>query len=110
MYLNLDPAVSVPIVLGDVSKASESFLNNIDSKARNPAGKFYKEQYAIALADTLRTEGSYAKISIQDGVDDEQKKHFDRFVSRIQGGELVWAFSQYCLDTNSYRRAFSSSK
>ena len=87
-YLNLDPAVSVPVAVKDVH-ASKSFLDGLDSTARNPTGKFYKDSYAVALVDTLRSKKSYARVVPSETTTDEQKKHFERFVSRLQAGELV---------------------
>ncbi|KAI0807314.1 hypothetical protein C8Q74DRAFT_1362835 [Fomes fomentarius] len=85
--LNLDPAVSLPVVLKDVH-ASQSFLDGLDSSARSPTGKFYKDNHAVALADTLTSQGNSARIALSDGSNDGQKQHFKRFISRLQAGEL----------------------
>ncbi|TBU65827.1 hypothetical protein BD310DRAFT_1034097 [Dichomitus squalens] len=86
-YLNLDPAVSVPITLKDV-QASQTFLDGLDSTARNPTGKFYKDSHAIALVGTLKAKRSYARVVPGDASTDEQKKHFERFITRLRAGEL----------------------
>ena len=88
LYLNLDPAVSLPIALKDV-RASQSFLDGLDGSARNPTGKFYKDQHAIALVDTLAAQGNYARVTLNIGSSDEHRQHFERFIARLQGGELV---------------------
>ncbi|KAI0721095.1 hypothetical protein C8T65DRAFT_254839 [Cerioporus squamosus] len=85
--LNLDPAVSLPATLKDVH-ATQTFSAGLDSLARNPTGKFYKDEYAVALADTLRAQGSHARLALSDNANDEHKKHFERFISRLQAGEM----------------------
>ena len=80
--------MSVPIALKDIH-VSQPFLDGLDSMARNPTGKFYKDKHALALVATLAAQGSYARVTLVDGLGDEQKKHFDRFVSRLENGELV---------------------
>ena len=80
--------MSIPITLEDVH-ASESFLDGLDSKARNPTGKFYKDQHAFALMDALSAGGSYARVALKDGASDEQKNDFTRFISRLEAGEAV---------------------
>lgn len=88
LNLNLDSAVSLPITLKD-THASPAFLEKIDPSARNPTGKFYKDEHAIALVNTLGPQGSYARVTLSDDATEEQKKHFERFVSRMVSGELV---------------------
>ncbi|KAI0748119.1 hypothetical protein C8Q80DRAFT_718172 [Daedaleopsis nitida] len=87
LYLNLDSAVSVPIMLKDIH-ASQSFLDGLDAMARNPTGKFYKSQHAIALVSTLVALGSHARFALADGAGDDQKAHLERFISRLEAGEL----------------------
>lgn len=86
--LNLDPAVSLPVVLKDVH-ASQPFLDGLDSSARSPTGKFYKDNHAVALADTFTSQGNSARIALSDGSIDDQTQHFKRFISRLQAGEMV---------------------
>ncbi|KAH9901369.1 hypothetical protein C8Q73DRAFT_752549 [Cubamyces lactineus] len=105
LNLNLDPAVSLPVVLED-AHASTPFLEKLDSTARNPSGKFYKDQYALSLANTLRPQGTYAKVRLDDGTTEEQKKHFERFLSRLQAGELFIQMNRFeplvmCASENS---------
>ncbi|KAI0336521.1 hypothetical protein GY45DRAFT_1357916 [Cubamyces sp. BRFM 1775] len=105
LNLNLDPAVSLPIVLED-AHTSTPFLEKLDSTARNPTGKFYKDQYALSLVDTLRPQGTYAKVRLDDGATEEQKRHFERFLSRLQAGELFIQMNSFeplvmCASENS---------
>ncbi|RPD66132.1 hypothetical protein L226DRAFT_609031 [Lentinus tigrinus ALCF2SS1-7] len=87
LFLNLDPAVSLPVSLKDVH-APQTFMDGLNGMARNPTGKFYKDKYAIALVDTLQAQGSYARVTLSDTANEEQKKHFERFISRLQAGEM----------------------
>ncbi|KAM5535164.1 hypothetical protein V8D89_011100 [Ganoderma adspersum] len=86
-HLNLDSAVSVPIALKDVY-ASHTFLDGLDATARNPTGKFYKDDHAIALVDTLKAKASYARVTAGEAATDDHKEHLERFISRLQNGEL----------------------
>ena len=87
-HLNLDSAVSTPVTLRDVH-ASHTFLDGLDASARNPTGKFYKDNHAIALVDTLKAKGSYARVTPGEAATDDHQKHFERFISRLQSAELV---------------------
>lgn len=87
-HLNLDSAISVPITLKDVS-ASHTFLDGLDATARNPTGKFYKGDHATALVDALKAKASYARVTPGEAATDDHKKHLERFISRLQDGELV---------------------
>ncbi|PIL23993.1 hypothetical protein GSI_13744 [Ganoderma sinense ZZ0214-1] len=86
-HLNLDSAVSIPITLKDVH-ASHTFLDGLDATARNPTGKFYKDQHAIALVETLKAKASYARVTPGETATEDHKKHFERFISRLQNDEL----------------------
>ncbi|RDX56777.1 hypothetical protein OH76DRAFT_1395910 [Lentinus brumalis] len=85
--LNLDPTVSLSVALKDMH-ASQTFLGGLDPLARNPIGKFYKDEHALALVDTLRAQGSHARLALSDSANDEHKKHLERFISRLQAGEM----------------------
>ncbi|KAI0636976.1 hypothetical protein C8Q77DRAFT_1207118 [Trametes polyzona] len=105
LNLNLDPSVSLPITLKD-THAPTTFLENIDATARNPTGKFYKDQFAISLVNTLKPQGAYARVTLSDGATDEQKKHWERFVSRLTAGELFIQMNHFeplvmCASENS---------
>lgn len=88
VFLSLDSAVSVPVVFKD-AQPSGSFLGCLTNSSQGPPGKFYTEQYALALVDTLRSEGSFARLAIDTSGDETHKRHFERFRARLQGGELV---------------------
>ncbi|CDO68290.1 hypothetical protein BN946_scf184799.g17 [Trametes cinnabarina] len=92
--LNVDPAVSIPVVIRE-ARAPASFLDNLDNVARNPTGKFYKDQYASALLDTLRPQGSYTKLTLNEGATEEQKRHFSRFVGRLRANELFIQMNRF---------------
>ncbi|EIW60355.1 uncharacterized protein TRAVEDRAFT_57635 [Trametes versicolor FP-101664 SS1] len=105
LNLNLDSAVSLPITLKD-THADVTFLEKIDTNARNPTGKFYKDENSIALVNTLKPCKSYARVALSDGATDEQKKHFERFVSRMLAGELFIQMNHFeplvmCASENS---------
>ncbi|KAI0670388.1 hypothetical protein C8Q78DRAFT_1035963 [Trametes maxima] len=85
--VNLDAAVSVPIILKD-THAQQTFLEKLDATARNPTGKFYKDQAAFDLVDSFRSQGSYARVVPNDDASEDHKKHFERFLSRLVAGEL----------------------
>lgn len=64
---------------------------------RGPPGKFYSQQAAMALLDTLRTGGSSGKVVTDIDSTENQRTHFDRFCSRLNAGELVRAMRIYWL-------------
>jgi hypothetical protein len=70
---------------------------------RGPPGKFYIQQAAMALLDTLRTGGSSGKVVTAPNSTDDQRAHFDRFCSRLNAGELVRVSSCFyrCLSNSS---------
>lgn len=55
----------------------------------------------MSLLDTLRTGGSSGKVVIDINTADDQRRHFDRFCSRLNAGELVRASCLYCCISNS---------
>ncbi|KAI0831301.1 hypothetical protein BC628DRAFT_1462070 [Trametes gibbosa] len=105
LNVNLASAVSLPVMLKD-TRATTTFLEKIDANARNPTGKFYKDQAAISLVNTVDPQTSYARVALSDGATDEQKQHFDRFVARIVAGELFLQVNRFeplvlCASENS---------
>lgn len=80
--------MSLPVTLKDVH-APSSFTENLDNVTRNPTGKFYKDPHSVAMVETLKANGSFARVVVSDGASQEQKAHFDRFIVRLQTGELV---------------------
>jgi hypothetical protein len=92
--LNLDYSIAISIVLKDISPALPEVpsLGAIVSRgARGPSGKFYKDQSALTVLDTLRSEGSAARVSLDLDADEKQQKSFEKFASRLHTGELVCA-------------------
>jgi hypothetical protein len=91
-FLSLDSSVSVPVLLTAVSPSpsgapSLDFI--VEKTPKGPPGKFYQEQSALALLDTLRTGGPSARIVPDSSATDGQKQHFERFRTRLDTGELV---------------------
>jgi hypothetical protein len=89
--LSLDSSVTVSIVLKDVYQVtgSPSLDAVVAANPKGPPGKFYREEVASTLLDTLRSGGSSARIEVGEVVDEKEKQHFERFRSRLEGGELV---------------------
>jgi len=84
--LNLDSTVSIPVVLTHPLSSMETIVGK-----RGPPGKFYNQQSAMALLDTLRTGGPSGKVVSNINPTDDQRTHFDRFCSRLNAGELFVA-------------------
>lgn len=61
----------------------------MNKDASGPPGKFYKEQHALIMLDTLKVTDSYARLGLDNNPDDAQKRHFDRFLAKLQAGDLV---------------------
>jgi hypothetical protein len=78
-------------VLKDVYQVtgSPSLDAVVAANPKGPPGKFYREEVASTLLDTLRSGGSSARIEVGEVVDEKEKQHFERFRSRLEGGELV---------------------
>lgn len=89
--LSLDSAVAVPIVLKDLYQTPDvAALDNIvAANPRGPPGKFYREEIAKTLVNTLRSGGSSARVEVEDDGNENQKQHFERFRSRLEAGEMV---------------------
>ncbi|KAI0362093.1 hypothetical protein OH77DRAFT_1389918, partial [Trametes cingulata] len=94
LNLNLDSAVSLPLTLKD-THGPPSFLEQLDATARNPSGKFYKDQSAIALVNALRPQGTYARVTLSEDATEEHRKHFERFVSRLVAGEMFIQMNRF---------------
>jgi hypothetical protein len=89
--LSLDSSVTFPIILKDVYQVtgSPSLDTVVGTNPKGPPGKFYREEVASTLLDTLQSGGSSARIEAGDTVDDNHKRHFERFRGRLETGELV---------------------
>ncbi|KAH9951478.1 hypothetical protein B0H21DRAFT_888396 [Amylocystis lapponica] len=87
IFLSLDSAVSLPVILLDVHPRG-SFLDRLGKQSRGPPGKFYRDKFALDLLDSLRVEGSAARLSLDPEADERQKEHFKRFCTRLKEAEL----------------------
>ncbi|KAF7969897.1 hypothetical protein HWV62_25631 [Athelia sp. TMB] len=89
--LSLDSAAVVPIYLRDIfAETGMSSLSSIvTTLPKGPPGKFYRGDTASAMVDCLAPGGSSARVEVNENVDAEQKRHFERFRSRLEDGELV---------------------
>ena len=90
--LSLDSSAVVPIYLRDVfAETGMSSLSSIvATHPKGPPGKFYRGDTASAMVNCLAPGGSSARVEVNENVDVEQKRHFERFRSRLEDGELVW--------------------
>lgn len=81
----------MPIVLKDIFQAAEARSLDIIVAAnpRGPPGKFYREEIARTLIDTLQSGGSSARVEAAEHVDSKQREHWERFHTRLEAGELV---------------------
>jgi hypothetical protein len=64
-------------------------MSIISQGSKGPPGKFYHEQPALTLLDTVRTGGQSARIVPESNSDENVAQHFDRFRARLEGGDLV---------------------
>jgi hypothetical protein len=87
--LNLDSSLSIPILLTATSPSPSGSPIEFIVGQGGPSGKFYQQQAALSLLDTLRTGGPSAKIALDTNATDDQQEHFQRFHSRLQSGDLV---------------------
>ncbi|KAL6300125.1 hypothetical protein BKA93DRAFT_803028 [Sparassis latifolia] len=87
LFLSLDSAVSVPVILRDVTPKG-STLDNVGKNLKGPPGKFYKGEYASNLVDSLRMEGSCARLAIDPNAEEVHKQHLKRFRTCLLAGEL----------------------
>lgn len=90
--LTLDASTSIPVALVDLSSSisgSQSLDYIVGKSPKGPPGKFYREQFALALINTLRTGGHSARVVPTPDAWDNQKLHFERFRARLDEGELV---------------------
>jgi hypothetical protein len=89
--LSLDSSVAVSVVLKDIYQVtgSPSLDAVVTANPKGPPGKFYRQEVASALLDTLRSGGSSAWIEVGEAVDENTRQHFERFRNRLEEGELV---------------------
>lgn len=98
LHVILDATVDLPVLLKDVQPAKSPGAKSLDKFVTNvsqgPPGKFYKGENAVALVKTFKTEGSCARIALEETANDGQKQHFERFVCRLKIGGLVGSSSR----------------
>jgi hypothetical protein len=89
--LSLDSSVTIPIILKDVYQVtgSPSLDAVVTANSKGPPGKFYREEVASTLLNTLRSGGSSARVEVGENMDENHKQHFERFRGRLEAGELV---------------------
>ena len=86
--LVLDSALLIPVVLKDIHPPN-SVLRDMNKATNGPPGKFYKEQHALVMLDTLQVTGSYARVLLDQSSSEDQQRHFAKFSERLKAGELV---------------------
>ncbi|KZP19547.1 hypothetical protein FIBSPDRAFT_955424 [Athelia psychrophila] len=93
--LSLDSSVIVPIYLRDIypEVGASSLSNVVAAHPKGPPGKFYREEIASSLVEYLGPGGSSARVEVNENVDETHKEHFERFRSRLEGGELFVCLS-----------------
>ncbi|KAK7467215.1 hypothetical protein VKT23_004273 [Stygiomarasmius scandens] len=88
--LNLDISVSVPVELAD-SSAGTNLDAAVASSSKGPPGKFYANESALRVLDTLRSSGSSARVIPSRDATDSHKSDFERFLQRLSEDELFIA-------------------
>ncbi|CCM04595.1 uncharacterized protein FIBRA_06777 [Fibroporia radiculosa] len=86
LFLSLDSAVSIPILIVDVNPPG-TYFDTLGAKPVGPTGKFYKGEHVPALLDTLRVQDSSARLVLGSATDAE-KTQFEHFQARLKSGEL----------------------
>ncbi|OCH92216.1 hypothetical protein OBBRIDRAFT_751660 [Obba rivulosa] len=84
--LNLDAAVKLSLTLKDIHPPGA--FDELQGKTTELPGKFYKEQHALSLLDSLSLKDAVARLSLDSDVSEDLKKHFERFSSRLFAGDL----------------------
>lgn len=99
--LSLDSSVTISIVLKDLFRVtgSSSLEDIVVANPKGPPGKFYRQEVASTLLDTLQPGGSSARVEVVDSVDESQKQHFERLRDRLEEGELVRPASYHPIES-----------
>ncbi|EMD38005.1 hypothetical protein CERSUDRAFT_82208 [Gelatoporia subvermispora B] len=84
--VNLDTSVKIPVTLKDIHPLGS--FDDLHGKTTALPGKFYKEQNALSLLDSLKLKDAAARFSLEANADEDLKEHFQRFCSRLFAGEL----------------------
>ncbi|KZT70133.1 hypothetical protein DAEQUDRAFT_725756 [Daedalea quercina L-15889] len=88
LFLSLDYTTSVPVRLKDTYPPGSQLEHQAFQSNPGPPGKFYKNEHVPAVLQTLRTEGSTARLVLDGAADESHREHFARFCSRLHAGEL----------------------
>ncbi|KAF8163375.1 hypothetical protein B0H34DRAFT_695258 [Crassisporium funariophilum] len=88
LFLNLDSAVSIPILLLALPNAPSDLLS-IKTGSKGPPGKFYRSETALSLLGSMRAGGTSAVVVIGEDATADERSHFMRFSKRLhQDGDL----------------------
>ncbi|KAJ3857067.1 hypothetical protein EV368DRAFT_61190 [Lentinula lateritia] len=87
--VTIDVAKKIPVVLTDLSPNDASTLDKIVRNASGgPPGKFYSNNAALAILDTLRTGGASAKVIPSPNATESETQELGRFSERLSLNEL----------------------
>ncbi|KAH7871748.1 uncharacterized protein C8R40DRAFT_1174204 [Lentinula edodes] len=87
--VTIDVAKKIPVVLTDLSPNDASILDKIVRNASGgPPGKFYSNNAALAILDTLRTGGASAKVIPSPNATESETQELARFSERLSLNEL----------------------
>lgn len=88
--MTIDVAKKIPVVLTDLSPNDASILDKIVRNASGgPPGKFYSNNAALAILDTLRTGGPSAKVIPSPNATESETQELGGFSERLSLNELV---------------------
>ncbi|KAJ8699889.1 hypothetical protein PTI98_002966 [Pleurotus ostreatus] len=99
-FLSFDSSAAAPVRLlcaspdtPDAPTPTPTLDEIIKTQAKGPAGQFYQQEYAHTLLNTLRSVGPSAKVVLDDSeASDAQKRHYERFQTKLRAGELFVEF------------------
>ncbi|KAF5377047.1 hypothetical protein D9757_007701 [Collybiopsis confluens] len=87
--LILDITSKLPVVLTASSSTDAPILNRVvQNVSAGPPGKFYSNEAALALLDTLRTGGGSAKVIPAPNATESEIRDFEKFRERLSKDEL----------------------
>ncbi|KIK57728.1 hypothetical protein GYMLUDRAFT_45898 [Collybiopsis luxurians FD-317 M1] len=85
----LDVSSKLPVVLTAVSSTDAPILEKaVRNVSRGPPGKFYSNEAALAMLDTLRTGGGSAKVITAPNALESETRDFEKFRERLGNNEL----------------------
>ncbi|KAG9226107.1 hypothetical protein CCMSSC00406_0005018 [Pleurotus cornucopiae] len=99
-FLSFDSSAAAPVRLlcaspdtPDAPTPTPTLDEIIKTQAKGPAGQFYQQEYAHNLLNSLRSVGPSAKVVLDDSeASDDQRKHYERFQTKLRAGELFVEF------------------